>query len=196
MIDYVQPDFYRFNSDSIELAKFVYEQNNTKKLKNVADYFCGCGVIGIELIQLGLNCEEITFLEKNKKFIPFINKNTDLFIRRETVKPKIIINNASIENSLNNKFDLIVANPPYFYPLRSRLSENEDRNAARFFQHITFFEIVMHVNNHLTEGGRGYILYRADHILSEKKKIEELSISNQFKFNDAFFGDVGLLIIF
>ena len=196
MIDYVQPDFYRFNSDSIELAKFVYEQNNNKKLKSVADYFCGCGVIGIELIQLGLNCEEITFLEKNKKFIPFINKNTDLFIRRETLKPKIIINNTSIENSLNNKFDLIVANPPYFYPLRSRLSENEDRNAARFFHHITFFEIVMHVNNHLTEGGRGYILYRADHILSEKKKIEELSISNQFKFNDAFFGDVGLLIIF
>ena len=75
--DYLQPDFYRFNSDSIELAKFVAKENAKRKINSIGDFFCGCGVIGIEIVLNGVITDKLIFLESNISFIRYIEMNKE-----------------------------------------------------------------------------------------------------------------------
>ena len=198
MNDYRQPNFYRFNSDSIELAKHVIKDCENRQFELCGDFFSGCGVISIELIQAGLKVDEIIFIEKNKKFIPFIEENLQLFVSSKFPLLNTVIENKDVKESQIRFYDLIVANPPYFYKSKAKLPPNIDKASARFFTDFTFLDIVKLLSSRLKFKGIAYVLYRADQILEERVYIEEYLSKNKFKWSlrDSFFKEVGLLTIF
>lgn len=70
LIDYSQPDFYRFNEDSTKLVAFI--QNHLKKTpQSIIDLGAGCGVIGIELKKL-YHEAYLTLVEGQSEFLPYL----------------------------------------------------------------------------------------------------------------------------
>ena len=179
------------------MAKYIHQQYINKKLKRIADFFCGCGVIGLECILNGMEVEEIYFVEKNIKFLPHIEKNIKgSFLKASSVATTVL--NYDIRILKPTKFDLILANPPYFYPSKNRTPNDEDRESARFYTDISFIEVIEVILKHLSEHGKAFVLYRKDQIEAEKKIVEDItdSMSRDLIWEDHFYMGVGLLMVF
>ncbi len=126
-IKYSQPDFYRFNRDSINLAIIAFDFLKTENISTVLDLAAGSGVVGIEFyLKLNKNVE-MHFLEKQKEFIPHLKKNIESF----NIKESKIINEDMFKLEATSKYDLLLCNPPYFVSEESRLGPNENRNLCR-----------------------------------------------------------------
>ena len=52
--DYLQPDFYHFNRDSIYLSKRAAELLGSlgEQRVSLVDGFCGCGVVALEILKV------------------------------------------------------------------------------------------------------------------------------------------------
>lgn len=119
-MDYFQPDFYHFSEDSITLSNFVKNNNSTLIDKNCLDAFAGCGVIGIEISNsLGGNW---SFIEKNTEYEEYIKKNISNLSNLDV--PKLYLESILTSYSLQ-EYDLIVANPPYFFKDSSRSKKDK-----------------------------------------------------------------------
>ena len=79
------------------------------KGKNFLDMFAGSGIMGLEAISRGF--ENVIALEKNPKVAKVLKEN----YQNIGIKPQIIIGD-SLKNisKLNDKFDVIYLDPPYF----------------------------------------------------------------------------------
>jgi tRNA1Val (adenine37-N6)-methyltransferase len=198
MNDYSQPLFYRFNSDSIELAKHVVNSIKGKKISKMADAFCGCGIIGMEILRSGLMVDELFFIEKNNEFISHLEVNKNLFLKIFLNQTTIHIENKDLLKTEHRSYDLIVANPPYFYSNKARPSPSQNKNKARFFDELTFFAVAVFMGSRLSPEGRAYILYRLDQVGEEQKDVEKSiqKMGRKCQFTHDFFKDVGLLTIF
>ncbi|MCP4913450.1 MAG: methyltransferase [Oligoflexia bacterium] len=132
-MDYLQPEFYKFNEDSIALAKFANQKINLS-IGDVLDLGCGCGVIGIEFLRMNKNLT-LTLLEKNYKFKEYIDHNLNLF----HINAQLII---SDWEEHQDHYDIILSNPPYFFEESSRPSTSMDRDQCRRWskeQSVAFF---------------------------------------------------------
>jgi tRNA1Val (adenine37-N6)-methyltransferase len=152
---YSQPEFYRFNEDSIFLAKIVAEnilktsinKNKIRKEKSeklkILDLCSGCGIIGIEILNIlkiknfDIDSIKVDFCEIQKEFAPHLNENLD----KHNLNTK---NNSEIywcdfldlikNEKKENYYDIIVSNPPYYLDHQNRLSpQNVKRNRCRFW---------------------------------------------------------------
>lgn len=198
--NYIQPLFFQFGSDSIKLIeKVVNDYGDRKSLARVADFCSGCGVMGIELFCSTLVIDRIDFYERNIEFRPYIKKNLEMFYPRynEIFPDMENVHFIDVSNIRNSLFDLIVCNPPYFYKIKNRVSENKDRRSSRFFLDLTFSDFVHEISSRLRQSGRGYLLYRAGEIEKEKETIEKSlsEIGRKAFWEDKFFQKTGLLII-
>lgn len=146
---YSQPDFYKFNEDSIRLVRFICKNLKAESFDNALDVCAGCGVIGIELSR-SLNLSNLSFIEKQVEFISHIEKNINAFKVNKTQ-----IYNLDILNfSINDKFDLIVMNPPYFEYSKTRKSPDQRRNTCRIIKEEKIKEILLILKDYLR--GDGY----------------------------------------
>ncbi len=66
-----------------------------------------------------------------------------------------------LEPSYHGTYDLIVSNPPYFYPGEGRLSPSELQNRCRFFIDSDLKTLLRGVANALKEDGVGLILVKS-----------------------------------
>ncbi len=134
--NYSQPNFYKFSEDSIELTKYLVEKS-PKKFSTTLDLCSGCGVLGIELIshEIITSCD---FLELQPEFLNHILENIK---NLETFALNYSIYIGAIGDFLKGqpdkffkKYELIIANPPFFNIEDGRLSpSNQGRNQCRFF---------------------------------------------------------------
>ena len=124
MSDYLQPDFYRFNQDSLILVEWIIKQNVA--VKSILDLGAGCGVIGLELAKK-LQAERVVLVELQNDFEEFLKKNTS------DVRGSEIVMSSFSEWQSEEKFDLIVSNPPYYLPHAGRPSQDLRRGIARSF---------------------------------------------------------------
>ncbi|MFN8370606.1 MAG: RsmD family RNA methyltransferase [Bacteriovoracaceae bacterium] len=185
--NYSQPNFYKFNEDSILLTKYLIE-NSVGKFDRALDLCAGCGVLGIELLSHNIisSCD---FLEYQNNFLEHILHNLNL-LEEPKLDTAIHIGSmseflASNRDKFYKKYDLIISNPPFFNIEDYKVSEsNIDRNYCRFFikdNQDIFFEFIA---NALKEKGECYFLFRGE-IKSSKyniKKVKELVGSSIFKF--------------
>lgn len=157
MSDYLQPDFYRFNEDSLRLVKWVLTQ--IPSARNILDLGAGCGIIGIELGRL-LKPQLLNLVEIQKEFLPYIRQNSELFLKEDI---KVIISESSFKEwHPSHKFDLIVSNPPYFLPGHGEKSQDERKGMARSFLRDSWEILIDRIEKALSDDGKAFLVIRKD----------------------------------
>ena len=153
--EYDQPDFYRFNEDSIRLVKWILEQD--LKPENILDLGAGSGVIGIELAR-SLKPKGLTLLEVQKEFLSSLEINCRRFLHD--------ITNYSIQIdsflyfSPSCEYDLIVSNPPYYLPGRGEMAHHPNRAIARSFLIDSWSVLLNKILVSLSKRGRAFIVLK------------------------------------
>lgn len=161
--DYSQPDFYRFNSDSIDLIKWI--QDRKIKPKNILDLGAGCGILGIELSR-HLGPQRVTLVELQEDFRIHLEKNCHLFLNPD-VEAEIMVSSFANFKSLQ-QFDLIVCNPPYYLPGRGELPRKPQRALARTFLQDSWIDLLQSIRIHLAPQGRCYLVLKKESSLLEQ----------------------------
>lgn len=162
---YSQPAFYHFNEDSIHLVNYVIEDSikmllsKDKPLK-ILDLCCGCGVVGIELYlkvsKEKVEIHKIDFLEINSSFEEHLLKNQQMFQNKKVNYQNYFCDLLKFE--AEQKYDLIVSNPPYYSSRNFRPSQNHDRNIARTYEEGFMKNFLSFIANNLKPEGKAYFL--------------------------------------
>lgn len=162
--NYKQPDEYHFSLDSIHLAEFLathLQQRNDLASLRVLDLCAGCGVIGLELSWYLRDIRQIDFIEVQETYTKYFHKNIESVNRPELDLRWHVINyNELLKKDWENKFDLIVSNPPYFQPEQGMLSPSEFKNRCRFYLDSSFENYILALSNSLAPDGEAYFLLR------------------------------------
>lgn len=82
--------------------------------KRVLEIFAGTGALGIEAVSHG--AKEVVFLEEDREAINCIKRNLEHLGISELCTVKKGKAEQCIQEFTNEKFDLIIADPPYNYP--------------------------------------------------------------------------------
>ncbi|MGB0454522.1 MAG: RsmD family RNA methyltransferase [Bacteriovoracaceae bacterium] len=141
---YEQPSFYRFSEDSLRLAKKASEylkSIGSMETPKVLDAFSGCGVVGLELSRELKRPLEITFLEKNLKYAPYLYKNIWGHKGLKDKKSKVLFRDF-FQYQDEMKFDVIIMNPPYYPEGHFRESPNNSRNLCRTLKEWSFEDLL------------------------------------------------------
>lgn len=166
--DYFQPEEYHFSLDSVFLAQKVANltKNNELDPLKVLDLCAGCGIIGLELAIHSPKNLEIDFLEIQQVYHSFFLKNVTM-IYPDMVDPfsRFQFINLNYQSLLvpqfENKYDLIVCNPPYFFKGEGLLSPSEFKNRCRFFLDSDFETLIEAAIHTLKPGAAAYLLVRS-----------------------------------
>lgn len=162
MSDYLQPDFYKFNQDSLFLVEFLLEQEICHRADSVFDVGAGCGVIGLELIQrLAYQPKKLFLIERLEQFAPYLQHNIDYFKKEKNLQTLISYSIAALEEKNWGKFDLVISNPPYFLSNEGIKSPDPLRQHCRSFEFSDHLHFINLMKDHINPGGVGYFLGRA-----------------------------------
>jgi FkbM family methyltransferase len=130
-IEVIQPKLgYRFGFDAVFLSSFVngfIEKKNKRKVRT-ADVGSGVGAISLILAFKNQNIK-ITAIENNIEYLNIAKEN----ILNNLLDNKITLVNQSvfnIDHNLNEKFDLVVSNPPY-HLTDSNFSKNNLKDISK-----------------------------------------------------------------
>lgn len=180
MSDYLQPDFYRFNQDSLELVRFALER--VAGIDSILDLGAGSGVIGIEL-SIRLKPKILTLVECQEEFFPFLNANKQL-IPIDT-KPEIVLSRfGSYQPS--RKYQLVVCNPPFYLPDRGEASANQHKHICRSFVLESWTELAQCIARSLALTGQCFVVIRKDKEIEKvmSQALEQQGLSFQIEGKD------------
>lgn len=174
--------------DSIELAWRV-SQLISQDVSSVLDLGAGCGVIGFEIL---FHCPWIETLnsveiQKSEYETHYIENKKRLLkcqpLRGKNPQIKISWENYANFNT-NKKYDLILANPPYFEVGNGKLSPSAFKNRCRFHMDASFTDFVDAATRNLSEKGTAFIILRqgVEHGTSLLNQIKT-QIENRYTFN-------------
>lgn len=164
------------------------------------DLCSGCGVIGFELNFHLPELKKWDFVEVQSQYIEHFEKNREMVLERIAQIPQrprlsvvggaapqkkseaefqfLNVNYEMLINSSQhkNKYQLIVCNPPYFFPEQGKHSPSEFKNRCRFFLDSSFEKLIESIHDSLAMDGEAFLLLRdlEDHqidLLSELKRI-------------------------
>ena len=91
--------------------KAIKDIKKEKKKKKILDIFAGSGCIGISFLKNAQNlCQRVDFADINQKAIKQIKINLQL---NKIPKNKYKVYQSSFFEKIKDKYDLILANPPY-----------------------------------------------------------------------------------
>ena len=153
MILYQPKNGYCYNSDTMFLYDFISKFNIKG---NVLEVGGGCGVLGL-LIKRDFPKIDLTFIEKQKIMVEFINKNLD-----ENNFYAEVIEGDFLEYEFDKKFDFVISNPPFYKG--SLKSNNEIKRIARYEEFLPMEEFFNKVNSLLKERGEFIFCYDAKRI--------------------------------
>ncbi len=101
------------------------------------------------------------FLEIQDVYQDHFSENRDRLNIPEVKLNFLNINYASLLSSeFQQHYDLIISNPPYFFPEHGSLSPSEFKNRCRFFIDSDFKSLISGICNSLTGSGSAYLLLR------------------------------------
>jgi tRNA1Val (adenine37-N6)-methyltransferase len=168
MFTYTQPRDYHFSEDSILLAKYAQSHCDCRK---VLDLCAGCGVVGIEYALLSKNIKKLSFLEKQTSFFKnALGKNCDYLLASKKINIEQIF--ISFEQyNVDEKFDLILCNPPYFNLSHNRIGNSINRSICTHFKEDFYEELFEFMSRSLNEGGCAFISCKQEEI--EKRTLNK-----------------------
>lgn len=194
--NYVQPHEYHFSHDSVFLARKVFEIIKDEKIdySRTLDLCSGCGIIGLDLAfhlqnhNLALP-KKIDFLEVQKIYEPFFKKNVETFssVTGKSITADFINLNydqlITTDETDQEKYNLIVSNPPYFRKNQGLLSKSDFKNRCRFFIDSDLKNLILSIENSLSEQGKAFILLKslAQHGVQVEHEIAAFNTNLTFK---------------
>ena len=120
---------YRFSVDALLLYSFV----NLQRVKKIADFGAGSGIIGL-LLAKKYPDSEVTLIELQKSLVRLAKKNAAL----NELESRVNVINCDIKELTpessqvtNNCFDLVISNPPFRRTRTGLISNVDERAIAR-----------------------------------------------------------------
>lgn len=172
-MNYTQPDEYHFSHDSVFLARYVFEwiqKNPNFQLSSAADICAGCGVIGLDLLIHLKNSHSqlpkaIDFIEVQDVYRSYFQSNRSEALKQidTNLSLQFLCQNYSdlVSENAQNKYDLIVCNPPYFQIQQGKQSPSEFKNRCRFYIDSDFETLLQAIWFSLTPQGAAFVLLRS-----------------------------------
>jgi tRNA1(Val) A37 N6-methylase TrmN6 len=158
---YAQPDAYHFCQDSVLFPLFVANRVRPRSdsALSALDLCAGCGVIGFELAHHLPAVATCDFVEIQDVFRSYFESNLEI-TKRSASDFRFLQTNYEtlLTPEYAGRYDLIVTNPPYFFPNEGKLSPSEVKNRCRFFLDSdlqTLLRVVLHA---LKSQGEAYLL--------------------------------------
>lgn len=171
MTDYLQPEFYRFNEDSLKLVQYALKNSPSIPLA-VADFGAGCGVIGIEYA-LKRSPKDLFFLEAQEAFLPYLKSNIESLLPK-SVDVEIVHSSFSEASWEGMNFDLILCNPPFYLPGEGQASTDPNKNICRSFQLDSWETLLGLTRKNLADSGVGYfVIPESERLLKKVMGISE-----------------------
>ena len=166
--NYSQPDEYRFSHDSVFLARQSFELTSIKDFsgKRALDIGAGSGIVGLDFLchrqQNQKNLPEIfDFLEIQDVYRPHFEKNKTASGLVNCQLNFVNRNYADLQMpEYKSVYDLVLANPPYFFTEHGLLSPNDFKNRCRFFIDSDLPSLLLGVAQCLAPEGEAYLLLR------------------------------------
>lgn len=185
MSDYSQPEFYRFNQDSLKLVSKVC--SSIGSARRILDIGAGCGVIGIELAKY-FPSASLTLLEAQASFLPFLKTNCELFLSGRSAS----IQHSSIGQwKTTEVYDLIVCNPPYYLVGHGRTGQDERRTIARTFVLEGWETLLRRISQLLSQDGLAFLVIKND-----QRILQEVSrYCSSLRCSSATAGDLRFLTL-
>ncbi len=156
---YQDDELYCFTSDAVLLSKFV----KVKKGDDVADFCSGSGIVGLHLYGLNPVINSVTLFEMQKSLYDLSVKT----IKYNGLEDKFGAVNIPLQNigsEYNEKFSLIVCNPPYMTKNSGECSEKEYIRICRTEVSLNLSELIFACAKSLKFGGRVGLVHRADRV--------------------------------
>ena len=169
---YQDDQLYCFTSDAVLLSKFA----TVKQGDIVADFCSGSGIVGLHLY--GLNAEKIksvTLFELQKSLYDLSVKSIEL----NNLTDKFTAVNTRLQDitaEYNEKFSLIVCNPPYMSVNGGFDAEDYSKSICRAEKELSLSELLDAVKKHLKFGGRVAMVHRADRLVDILSGMRERNI--------------------
>lgn len=163
---YQDTDFFKFSIDSILLAEFV----NFHSLDLVLDMCTGNAPVPL-ILSTKDNTLKIDGVEIQEEVYNLATKS----IQYNNLSDRITIFNSDIkEIELNDKYDIVTCNPPYFKVTdTSHKNDNKIKQIARHEICLTLEETIETAKKHLKETGKFYMVHRTERFLDTTKLLEE-----------------------
>lgn len=148
-IIYQDDSLYRFTSDAVILSKFA----SSKKGDVVADFCSGSGIVGIHHYLLTKNAKSVDLIEIQSE-LSVLSKMT---VEENQLGDIFCVINCplqDLDNSFNEKYSLILCNPPYKKKGSGEHNADIKKAMCRHEITITQDEIISIASKKLKFGGR------------------------------------------
>ena len=156
---YQDDNLYCFTSDAVLLSRFA----SVKKADVVADFCSGSGIVGLHLYGLNPVIKSVTLFEMQKPLFDLSVKSIELN-GLEKVFSAVNTKIQDIGSDYNEKFSLIVCNPPYMEVGRGFKDEKEHIAICRTEATLSLEELIKVSSKCLKFGGRLNLVHRADRL--------------------------------
>lgn len=177
MFNYSQPDFYHFADDSIALAQIALRSVHSGQTLICADLFAGCGVVGIEFLLGATSLHQMSFFELQSPFLPHFEANCLQLSDHQRQLVRWRQGDFLANHSIDQKFDLILANPPFFdlSSNRQAIRGGEARAICRSWSYQSCLNFLSFLKSSLTHDGKAFLLLRED-----QRCFQEIADRNDF----------------
>jgi tRNA1Val (adenine37-N6)-methyltransferase len=133
----------------------------------VLDLCAGCGIVGFDFQYHMPEIEKIDFVEIQNTYKSYFEKNLEMVLLR---RPQLVDKNFNFlemnyedlmkDEKFHHHYDLILCNPPYFFPEQGKMSPSEFKNRCRFYLDSTFAKLIESIDYCLAMEGEAYVLVR------------------------------------
>lgn len=169
---YQDSELYCFTSDSVLLTKFA----KVKRGDAVADFCSGSGIVGLHLYALNPVISSVTLFEMQKPLYDLSVKSIKIN-GLDGIFSAVNTRVQDIGEEYNEKFSLIVCNPPYMEKDGGEREKDISLAACRREISLSLKELIVAVSKALKFGGRICMVHRADRLcdvitLMREKNIE------------------------
>ena len=156
---YQDDELYRFTSDAVRLSYFA----TVKKGDTVADFCSGSGIVGLHLLGLNKVIKSVTLFEMQQPLYNLSVKSIEL----NRLQDKVFAVNTRLQDigsEYNEKFSLIVCNPPYMEKDSGAVNEKPEIAVCRCEITLDLKELIDAVAKCLKFGGRFALVHRAERL--------------------------------
>lgn len=157
---YQDDDLYHFTSDAVILSRFA----TVKKGDVVADFCSGSGIVGLHLFGLNPIIDSVTLFEMQTP-LANLSKKT---IEYNNLQDKFSVQNCMLQQigkEFNEKFSLIVVNPPYMEKGRGEVNDNDSVAICKTELALSLEELITVASRCLKFKGRFCMVHRADRLV-------------------------------